>query len=69
MVHKFCIILMSDYNYLPYLGWYKLKHTLVSKSLLHSDYYIASFATPPKKTKFNAFTNKNQAYEAYELNI
>ena len=39
-------------------------------SILHSDYYIASFAaTPPKKTKFNAFTNKNQAYEAYELNI
>ena len=38
-------------------------------SLLHSDYYIVSFATPPKKTKFNAFTNKNQAYEAYELNI
>ena len=37
-------------------------------SLLHSDYYIASFATPPKKTNFNAFTNKNQAYEAYELN-
>ena len=35
-------------------------------SLLHSDYHIASFATPPKKTKFNAFTNKNQAYE---LNI
>ena len=66
MVNDFCIILMSDYNYLPYLGWYKLKHTLVSKSLLHSDHYIASLS---KKTKFNAFTNKNQAYEAYELNI
>ena len=66
MVNDFCIILMSDYNYLPYLGWYKLKHTQVSMWILHSDYYIASFATPPKKTKFNAFTNKDRAYE---LNI
>ena len=30
-------------------------------SILHSDYYIASFATPPKKTKFNAFSNKKSS--------
>ena len=64
MVNKFCIILMFDYNYLPYLGWYKLKHT--SFNVTFTFRLLFFIIRNSSEKDINAFTNKNQAYE---LNI